>query len=755
MISFFDTSGNKVPLSDYEKLHIKHKLNGNDTCTFLLDPTLPAYKEIHEETVVHAGGNEFIVKKIDDDKIDCELNFDFLKKRFYRNYTSETRSLSEVLEDHLPSGWTVEGGTVSTIRRTIKFDLCTDYDIIMECLDVYEVKFMWDIPGKSVTVVKPSLMSPTGEYVTSELNLKKLSFRGQSVNFATRIYAYGLDGMTMEEAIVEGEEYGLTYIDSRGYADKTIITYWQDERYTDPTSLYTDAKAKLDALSIPVRSYECSIVDLAKQDSNYSFLDFAMHKVISLLDTERGIAVAHQVVEYDEYPDEPDLNVVTLSSVADTIQGTIRANSGAGGTEAAERVRAELIAFVNQKDAEQTSHADSIGENVTNRLNMATALLTASYGTYQYQESGNLFFMDKPDPAEAEVVWRFNASGFGKSSTGIDGPYTTALTVDDTFLTNIVEAMIIRGSYIEAGSISADKISQSYSDGVLSQAFVSAQGLTEALSSQISAYLEDPDTGKLTVINQLISDLRATVEGLDINFKDQYRGGINHIYNSSGLNGLSDDWDYTSGVVTMQSSDTKNATVANSCFRIPANGSLSQTIDNLIPGNNYTVTCKVKKEGNLLSRVYVVYNGSTEGVLFSSSAASAWAEYTFSIEGVQSNTLQFICETRSNYLYVADIIVSEGLLKQSWTPAPDEIYTSGVKIDKNGIEVYRSESQERTVITNREFAGYYQDQEIFSLNKDETRIGKAIVSGELNIDGTMFIPYEANGEKGLNIAIID
>lgn len=511
MISYIDTAGNAVPISDYEKLHIKHKQDGNDTCSFLLNTTLPAYKGIHEETVIYAGGNEWLVKKIDDDKIDCELNFDFLKKRFYKDFLSETKSLSEVLEAHLPNGWTVEGGTVSTIRRTISFELCTDYDIVMECLDVYDVRFLWHIPEHSVTVVKPSLMNPTGEYVTSELNLKKLSFRGQSVDFATRIYAYGANGMTMEEAIVEGEEYGLPYIDSREYCDKTIITYWKDERYTNPTNLYEDAKVKLEALSFPVRSYECSIVDLAKQDERYSFLDFAMHKVVALLDIERGIAVAHQVVEYDEYPDEPDQNVVTLASVADTIQGTIKANRSSGGEEAAERVRTELLAYVNQKDAQQTSHADQIGESMMNRLNMATAMLMAGFGTYQYEQNGSLFLMDNPDPAEAEVVWRFNVNGFGKSSTGIDGPYTTAMTVDDTFLTNIIEAMVIRGSFIEAGTITADKIAQSYSDGILSQAFVSAQGMVQSLASEISSYLDDPDEGKLTVINEHLVELSASI----------------------------------------------------------------------------------------------------------------------------------------------------------------------------------------------------------------------------------------------------
>lgn len=1041
MIQIIDTSGVLHPLSNYERFHITHKQDGNDICSFTLDTSLPEFELIREEAVIRTYENEYLIKKIDDDKVDCKLNFDFLKQRLYKDYVSETKSLAEVLTRHLPSGWTIEGLNVSTIRRTIRFDLCTDYDVIMECIDTYGIYFIWHILEKRLVVVNPNLMNPTGEYVTSELNLRKLSFKGKSVDFATRLYAYGKDGMTMEDAIIDGQRYGLEYVENTTYSSKLIIAYWKDERYTVPENLHDDAVEKLNGLSWPVRSYECKIDDLAKQDERYSFLDFAMHKVISLLDSDRGIAVNHQIVEYDEWPDEPRENGVTLSCVAGTIQDRIRKAADNGGKDAAEAVRQELESFINGEysetvsdlesqidgkaetwyqaadpseewsadekaehtgdlwykttdnttwrwsgsawvqqnvpdsvfdaidgkaqifvsqpkppynigdlwvqgstgdimrcktkktsgsyaaadwvkaskytddstltnwlenvyaedkeslqgqidgkvqtysqaadpvtgwtDDEKASHvgdlwyntttqkyyrynqngtayawseitatppsaivttinnkaqiftaqpttpysvgdlwfnsdsddiltcitarasgnftagdwakrnkytddtaADQVQENLdeavedleqkildgdsavsaalAERLNVATAMLTSAFGSYCYSENGELFMMDNPDPAQAQIVWRWNVNGFGKSSTGIDGPYTTALTFDDTFITGVVNAMIIRGDLIEANSISAEKIKQTYTDGVLSEAFTAAQGYVDALFVDLNNYLSNTDgTGRLDVIVQDIADIQATIDGLNIDFTEAFRGGINYAKNSAGLNGLSDDWTTTGTVVTMQSSDTKNSTVSNSCFRLSVDAQLSQTIDSVVLGQPYTISCKVKKTGTLLSEVYVIYNGGTVGKLFSSSDASGWNDYKFTIDAIASNTLQIVATTRSDYLFVSDIMVCEGVTSKAWTPAPDEIYTSGVKIDKRGITVYRSGTDERTVINNEEFAGYYGDEEVFSLNKDETRINKAVVRGELQIEDVKFIPFESGGEKGLNIALID
>ncbi len=744
MISVIDFSGESHPISDYTQYHITHREDGSDVMSFCLSTTHEQYSLLKEESIVRTDQNEYVIKKIDDDKIDCQLNFDFLKERVYRSYASETRTLLAVLTDHLPTGWTIEGANVSTIQRTIEFDVCTDYDVVFKCLKVYDVKYIWHILEKRLVIVKPELMETTGEYITSELNLTALNFRGDTTKFATRLYAYGKNGLSIAGAVIDGETYLYQYVEDKTYCDKVVCATWQDERYTVAENLYEAAVAKLATMSWPARSYSCRVIDIAKLDDRYSFLTFSMHRKIMLIDAERGVSVEHQICEYDEWPDQENLNTITLSCVQESIYTRF------DETE-------EAIDDLSEQTQTQIEEAgSSVTQELENRLNIATAMMTSAFGSYFTNINGELFMMDNEDPAQAQVVWRWNVNGFAKSSTGIDGPYTTSLTFDDTFITSVINAMIIRGDLIEANSISAGQIKQEYTDGVTNQAVTIANGYADALFSSLNDYLTNAQgTGQLDVLVQDITDIRASINGLTLNFTEAFRGGINYLHNSAGQNGTV-DWTKTGTVTTMQAADTKNYTVSNSCFRLSEDAQISQTIDDVVIENAYTISAKVKKTGALLAELYVVYNGNTVGKLFSQSAAtSGWVSCEFTIDSVESGNIQIVATTRCDYLYVSDIMVCEGTTSESWTPAPDEIYTTGVMIDKRGITVYRSGTDEKTVISNEEFAGYNGEEKIFSLNGDETKIVNAIVMKMLRIEDTMMIPYVSGDLKGLNIALID
>lgn len=117
-------------------------------------------------------------------------------------------------------------------------------------------------------------------------------------------------------------------------------------------------------------------------------------------------------------------------------------------------------------------------------------------------------------------------------------------------------------------------------------------------------------------------------------------------------------------------------------------------------------------------------------------------------------TITVYAYNRLATLYVSDIILAEGTAVHKWTPAPNEIYTTEVKIDRRGIEVTNADSGQRTVITNQEFSGYYNEEKIFTLNKDETITKKTTVDGELTVGKTKFVPMPTASE-GLNIVILD
>ena len=140
-----------------------------------------------EETRIRYGDNYFLIKsknRVSDVLVDCSLDLDFLKSRMYRPFESETQTLKSVLTRCLPSGWVIKGAETVTPKRTIRLDAATDYDVIRQVMSTYDVEFQWNTVQKILTVVKPEESSYQGEYLTDELNLKQLTYKGDTASFS-------------------------------------------------------------------------------------------------------------------------------------------------------------------------------------------------------------------------------------------------------------------------------------------------------------------------------------------------------------------------------------------------------------------------------------------------------------------------------------------------------------------------------------------------------------------------------------------
>lgn len=267
----------------------------------------------------------------------------------------------------------------------------------------------------------------------------------------------------------------------------------------------------------------------------------------------------------------------------------------------------------------------------------------------------------------------------------------------------------------------------------------------------------DIDTLRVTisVLTTRAAELQSTIDGLSVQVQNQYAGGLNFIQNSAGLNGISDDWVKTGTVTVDTSTDTQNNTTSDSCFVLGASSTLKQTVTGLVTGQPYAFSLRAKKTGaSYSSYIYVKYNGNKYAYFFNQTTTFGWQNFNLVIDDITDSTIVFYIYNRIASLYVSDIMMVEGPTVHNWTPAPNEIYTNEVKIDKRGIAVSNSASSQRTIITNTEFAGYYNDEVIFTLNKDETQTKKTTVDGELTVGRTKFVPMSTASE-GLNIVILD
>lgn len=396
-------------------------------------------------------------------------------------------------------------------------------------------------------------------------------------------------------------------------------------------------------------------------------------------------------------------------------------------------------------------------EELKKAIAAATSLITGHSGGYVVlnpaEKPQEILILDAPTIDEAVNVWRWNSGGLGYSSTGYNGEYALAMTMDGAINADFITAGIINGALLKADSVESSAISQHYKSEVtneigvathsVEQAFVAADEQLLSVITNINAVL----TGDIQTMETTISQLRQTVESLTLSYTSKTTGGINNIRNSSGLNGVSDDWEYTGSVVAQQTADAINNTSSGSLFRLRV-GTISQEIT-VLQGRHYTLTFKARR--GTANRCYVMIdNGGNNTYICDKQELGAWEEYalTFTAAG---NTVKLTAGTTGYYFYVADFMLVEGEQKSYWTPAPNEIYTENVKIDRRGINITNSQSSTETIIDHTQFAVKHSGSVVLTVNKDLTTLCKTEVTDELTVGKGKFVP----NASGLDFVLLD
>lgn len=423
-------NGADNPVLNIDDFYIDELWSGLDELVFDIPVEDPAYKSILEEAVIEYE-QPYLVKAIDagktQAKIKCQLNLDALKADMRVPYTNDSDTVAGTIEGVLPSGWTAVDHSYINNRRTIKLDAGTPLDVIQECASTYSVVIRYDVKHKQVHIWDPDAFAPLGAFASRDLNLKEVNYKGKSSSFATRLYGYGKDGLS-----VASINNGKPYVEDHTYSGKVISVYWKDERYTIVENLLIDMQKKLKELAVPEISYSCAVLDLAKTNPElYGHQNFSLMQVIRLVDDIKGITIDHQIVQYRRYPFYPEKNVVTLSTVAPKIMSTVK----------------QLEYNQDNPSSPFRRQMQAAIDNATTRISLAEK----GYVVLPKDADGNvteLLIMDKPNKETATKVWRWNMGGLGYSSSGYNGPYGTAITMDGAIVAN----------YITAGTMSCDRI---------------------------------------------------------------------------------------------------------------------------------------------------------------------------------------------------------------------------------------------------------------------------------------------------------
>lgn len=265
-------------------------------------------------------------------------------------------------------------------------------------------------------------------------NIQDINITTDITNLYTRIMPIGYDGLKLPEKYVDSpliENYPSPKICVVNFDD---IKYDPDdqEAYQTLDEAYDALRTSANALFAlgqdkPLINISINWLELSKTKEYYD--KYAYLEKVNLGDTV--------YVDLLDITYESRIISTTYNVLKDTIE-TYEVGNYKNTFE-------NTVNIISKKvdDIDPSSILDNAKESATN-------LISKAMGGYVYKTESELYIMDTDNPSTAQKVWRWNINGLGYSSTGINGPYGIAMTMDgqivaDFITTGTLNVDVIKG----------------------------------------------------------------------------------------------------------------------------------------------------------------------------------------------------------------------------------------------------------------------------------------------------------------------
>lgn len=312
-----------------------------------------------------------------------------------------------------------------------------------------------------------------GEYEFDRFSVKLWNHRGTNRGVSIR-YGKNLTDLEQEEncsSVYTGvypfwysEQDGLMQLDEKIiYADGTydfvkiypldLSSEWTEKPSEEELRVKAQSYIKNNKIGIPKVSLTISFVQLAQSEE---YADFALLETVHLCDTVN--------VEFLE------LGVHATAKCIKTVYNVLTGKYDSIELGDAKSNLAFTVSAQNSAMKEISSATKTFMEQA---IENATQLISGGLGGYVIIHSSTngkypdeILIMDTDNIKTATKVWRWNKGGLGYSSTGYNGPYTTAITQDGRIVADFIAVGELNGALIKAGSILGESLDIEYKNSV-------------------------------------------------------------------------------------------------------------------------------------------------------------------------------------------------------------------------------------------------------------------------------------------------
>ncbi len=326
-------------------------------------------------------------------------------------------------------------------------------------------------------------------------------------------------------------------------------------------------------------------------------------------------------------------------------------------------------------------------------------------------------YRDYPDEPERNVITLSNVP------TKIQGQIKeTIQQVSDVVIREKERVNEIKRDLDATSSRVAETYTKGETDAILESQITQAKDVIRTEVSQTYVTGEELQREKSEIEQQLGQ----------ITLSTQKTGGGNLVLGSSGRMGL-DDWDVEGAVACDTSTETYNATSAGGGFLLGKNvegtaGRMAQRFKTVV-GGQYAWYFRFHVEGGLHTEAQASISGNKVEL-----SGENWQEVSgfFHAEREEAEIAFSVNEGR---LWVADIMVAEGISCTAWQQAQNEIDAGGVKISSRGIDITRENDPFQASLDNQQvrFRNNDTGEDVAYFNKDSGRIRQLSALGEFTV----------------------
>lgn len=621
--------------------------NINGSAEFIVYPNHPFFDRVHKlttEIVIRNDGSEEFRGRVlyeDEDfagskKVVCEGELAYLcdsiqRPKVYHN-TSVSDYLADLLSNHngqVEARKQFQLGLVTVVDSNDSLYRYSNWNSTRECLSEKLVERLgghlvvrWENGVRYLDYLADSeFYHAANQKIEFGRNLLDFAKNADATDLATCIIPLGakqeeettgseesssdsnLDNRLTIESINNGVDYvfDATAVQEYGKIFKTVV----NDDITTAAYLKSWGEEYLQSSQFERLVLEVKAIDLGLQDTVIQ--RFTLGHRIHCVSTPNGMDTWLPVASMRTYLMRMEENTLTLGA-----SGTMRTYTSSNRNTTAELERS--IAALPSKP-----------EIVQDALSRAQTLFnTQLQNGYAHYLDNELVISDNATLSESTKMWRWGLGGLAYSSTGYNGTFRTAWTMDGAFVADFITAGTLSANVIGSRSITAEKIATS----TITANEIAANTITAAKMNVSTLSAISANVGTLTAGVLQSSNYSSGVSGMKLDL----------------TNGTAD----ITGKITSSSGSIGGFTIGSSSIRKTA------TINNVLYDYFFQAA-----DGNSLTNVFAVRRSSDNG--------QSW-EYPFRVnyEGnVWAKNLR--CASINEYqsdgnVYIYNALVSGGIL---------------------------------------------------------------------------------------------